>query len=187
VPVRYINMAITRKNKEEIVAELEATLESNKAVVLLSTDGAEETLSAIQNTEFRSKAMEGSVKLKVIKNNLVRKALEKFELPEFMGSTYVAYLTNPENGDEIIVPKVTVNLTKEKDYKKSIKVLGAVVNGEFYDTAKVIELSNVSSFPDSMSMIAGMLEQITAKVARGVKEIPTTVARGVSEAGKTLS
>lgn len=180
-------MAITRKNKEEIVAELTQTLESQKAVVLLSTDGVEESLSATQNAEFRSKAMEGGVKLKVIKNNLVKKALEKFELPEFQGSTYVAYLTDPENGDEVTVPKITVDLTKEKDFKKSMKVLGAVVNGEFYDTAKVIELSSVSSFSDSMSMIAGMLEQITAKVARGVKEIPTTVARGVSEAGKTLS
>lgn len=179
-------MAISRKQKEEIVDQINQALEVQKAVVLLSTDNAKESLSASKNAEFRTEAMKGGVRLTVVKNTLVKKALEKFDLPEFSGSTYVAYLANPENGDEVTVPKVTVDLVKDK-FEKNFKVLGAVVNGEFYDAQKTIQLSNVPSFADSMSMVAGMLEQITAKIAIGIKEIPASIARGVNETSKTLS
>lgn len=179
-------MAVTKQQKKDILEALIQEIEVQKAIVLLSTDGAKESLSASKNAEFRTLAMKGGVKLTVVKNTLVKKALEKFQLPEFTASTYVAYLVDPKSGDEVTVPKVTVDLVKDK-FENNLKVLGAVVNGEFYDAQKTIQLSKVASFADSMSMVAGMLQQITAKIAIGVREIPASVARGVAEASKKLS
>jgi len=176
-------MAITRNQKVQILEELQSGASAQPTVVLLTTNDAKKSLDSATNTEIRQTARKGGVKISVVKNTLIRRSFES--VPELVGPTYVAYMVNSTNVDEITVPKMMVDVIKT--YKDQISVLGSVVNGDFYSAEQTIALSKVPSFTDSMAMVAGSLNALTAKLARTIKEVPSSVARGVSEYSKTLS
>lgn len=181
-------MAISHKQKITILDDLTTNVASQKAVVLLNTQDTDENLDSQKNFDMRSKARESGIKIQVVKNTLIKKTFESVEgFPtDFTGATYLAYLVNGEEGDEVTVPKAIVKLV-EKEFKESLKVLGSVVNGEFYETAKTVQLSKTPSFTDSMSMTAGMLQSVISRIAVATREVPTKMVRGISEYSKTLS
>lgn len=176
-------MAITRIKKEAIFAELNTDIASQKAVVLLTTKDSKDSLNAVSNTSFRRQLRNAGVKVQVIKNTLINKAFES--APQLDGPTYVSYLVDGSDSDEVTVPKIVSGIMKE--YSDSISILGSVVNGEFYDKAQTIQLSKTSTKEESLAKIAGAINSITAKIAISVKEIPASVARGVNAHSKTLS
>ncbi len=176
-------MAITRIKKEAIFAELNSEIASQKAVVLLTTKDSQSSLNSVSNTSMRRELRNSGVKVQVIKNTLINKTFEG--APKLVGPTYVSYLLDGNNSDEVTVPKIITKVLKE--YSDSISILGSVVNGEFYNRAQTIQLSNVSTKEESLAKIAGAINSITAKIAISVKEIPASVARGVNAYSKTLS
>jgi large subunit ribosomal protein L10 len=177
-------MAISKRKKVEILDEINSQVKVQKSVVLLSTNGSENSIDSQANFEIRKKANEQGVKLRIVKNTLIQKSFEN--VPDLIGQTYLGYLNDPEKSDEVTVPKVLVEITAKKDYKNSLKVVGSVVNGEFLDSNDTVNLSKVPSFNDSMSMVAGSLNQVISKIALTVNEVPSGVARGVSEVSKNI-
>jgi large subunit ribosomal protein L10 len=177
-------MALSKRKKTEILGEIDNQVKVQRSVVLLTTKEAKNSIDSQANFEIRRKAYEQGVKLRIVKNTLVQKSFDN--VPELVGQTYLGYLNDPEKSDEVTVPKVLVEIVGKKDYKDSISIVGAVVNGEFMDAKDTINLSKVPSFSDSMSMVAGSLSQVIAKIAITVNEVPTGVVRGVSEASKTI-
>ena len=177
-------MAVSRKKKESIYSELKNIAESQKAVLVLTTKGAAVSLNSEYNTNFRKESRKSGVVLQVVKNTIINKVFES--VPSLIGQTYLAYLDEGQQGDEIRVPKTVVGLLG-KDFKDNFLVLGSVVNGEFYDSEKTKLLAQTPSLEDSMAMVAGSINQIATKLALVIKEIPSSVARGVSEVQKIKS
>ena len=159
-------------------------ISDQKSILLITTKGAETNLDSSTNTDFRKSSRKEGVVLQVVKNTLINKAFP--EVPKLTGQTYIAYLEQEIESDEVKVPKTTIGLLS-KDFKEYFEVIGAVVNGEFYDKTKAIQLSKTPSYQDSMSMIAGSLNQVATKLAMSIKEIPSGVARGISEVQKNKS
>jgi large subunit ribosomal protein L10 len=176
-------MAITRSKKQSIFDSLTGDIAKQKAVVLLTTKGSEVSLTASSNYELRKQARAKGLKLQVIKNTLINKAFE--EVPTLNGVTFLAYMVDGSSTDEVTVPKAMVDLVT-KEFKTQMTVLGSVVNGEFFDKAKTIQLSKVSTKDESIAKIAGSLNQITAKIAIAVKEVPASIARGLNAYQKTM-
>jgi large subunit ribosomal protein L10 len=176
-------MAITRIKKEAIFAELNSEIASQKAVVLLTTKDSKENLNSVSNSAMRRVLRKSGIKVQVIKNTLINKTFEG--TPKLTGPTYVTYLVDGKDSDEVTVPKAISDALKE--FSDSISILGSVVNGEFYNKSQTIQLSKVSTKEESLAKIAGALNSITAKIAISVKEIPASVARGVNAYSKTLS
>jgi len=171
-------MATSRIKKETVLKQLKEEIAVQKAVVLFTTLGSEASLNASKNQQLRLEARKAGIVIKIVKNTLTKAVFEN--LPDISGQTYLAFLEDKENSDEIKVPKSIVELTTT-DFKDNFKIVGSVINGEFYDAGKTESLSKVPSFKDSMAMIAGSLNQITAKIAVAVKEIPSGLARGISQ------
>jgi large subunit ribosomal protein L10 len=169
-------MAVTKQKKVEILDELRQIF-SEDAVLLLTTNGAKNPLSAVTNYEYRSTMDNGNVKVTIAKNTLIRLALKEkgVELGQTYGQTYVQVLPG---GDEVTVIKTVLDSVKDK-FKDNFKVYGSVVKGEFMDPAQTEALSKVPTYKESMSMVASSLNSIIAKIAIGVKEVPTSIARGV--------
>jgi len=177
-------MAITRNQKVKILEDLQGEVTSQPTVVLLTAKDAKTGLDAISNSEMRRQIRKSGVKVQVVKNTLIRRVFSS--VPELFGPTYLAYMVGNTEADEVTVPKAVVSVVQD-NYKDKISVLGSVVNGEFYSGEQTIQLSKVLSFTESMAMVAGSLNALTAKLARTIKEVPSSVARGVSEYSKTLS
>jgi large subunit ribosomal protein L10 len=176
-------MARKRAYKVDLLSQLEKDVVSQKSIVLLTTNGAAESINAESNSDFRKKAMESGVKLQIVKNSLTHRLFEG--IPKLQGQTYISYLRNSEDSDEISVPKTIVKLVTSKDYKDSFKVVGAVVNGEFLDAQQTKVLSDTPSREDSFAMAAGAIKSIASKLAQLTNEIPSKVARATSEVAKT--
>lgn len=177
-------MALTRIQKQEILDDLLSSVATQKSVLLLSTTGTEVSLNSEQNFKIRNQARKNGVILKVVKNTLIKRVFEA--TPDLVGQTYLAYLENQENSDEIKVPKTVVGMVN-KDFKENFIILGSVVNGEFFDSKKTEQLSKTPSLQDSMASVAGSLNQIATKLALAIKEIPSGIARSISEVSKQKS
>jgi large subunit ribosomal protein L10 len=176
-------MAVSKVQKQAIYAGLTDGIATQKSVVILTTKGSEANLNANSNFQLRKDARAKGIKLQVIKNTLINKAFEG--VPPLTGVTLLAYLVDGSASDEVTVPKELIKLVNG-DFKAEVSVLGSVVNGEFYDRAKTIALSKVSTKEESLAKIAGALNQITARIAIAVKEVPTSIARGVDAYQKTI-
>jgi large subunit ribosomal protein L10 len=172
-------MAITRLQKEEILGYLGDNVATQKAVVILTTKDTAATLTAMENTKFRKVCYSKGVSLQVVKNSLIQKTFPS--VSGLTGQTYVAYLTEGANSDEVTVTKAVVDQVTT-DFKANFDIIGTVVNGEFYDKEKSKQLANVPTFEQSMAQLAGTLNQITAKIAIAIKEIPASVGRGIKAA-----
>lgn len=169
-------MAVSYQQKQEILKLLNDSVSPQKAVVLISTLKAEKSLKADDNFKVRKAAKIQGVSIKVVKNTLIKKAFEN--APDLVGPTYIAFLDKPETSDEVTTPKIVVNLVS-KEFKDNFNLIGSIVNGEFYDSALTVQLSKTPSLKDSLAMLAGSLNQITAKLAIGIKEVPSGMARSI--------
>ena len=177
-------MATTRIKKEEIVEFLTNSVATQKSVVLLTTKDSKKSLDSETNTDFRKQARNLGIIVKVVKNTITKKVFPT--VAKLDGQTYIAYAENFENTDEITVPKIIIKLGIG-DFKDNFTVVGAMVNGEFYNSSDAIKLSLVPSKQESMAMVAGTLKALMAKVPTLVKEVSSKLARSVNEVSKQKS
>jgi large subunit ribosomal protein L10 len=170
-------MALTRKQKTVIFDQLNTCYAGQKAVLLLTTKGCKAT-NSVSNHEFRSQARGQGVIVQVAKNTLIQKA---FKTPTLIGQTYLAFMEDALKSDEVTVPKIIIKAVK-KDFSDNFEILGCIVGGEFLSAEDAKKLADTPTFNDSMAMVAGSINQITAKLAIAIKEIPASVARGIKAA-----
>jgi large subunit ribosomal protein L10 len=172
-------MAVSKLQKHAIAKKLNEQVATQKAVVILTTKDSTSSLTASKNLEFRKTCYSNGVSVQVVKNTII--SLTFPEVKDLTGQTFLAFLTDGTNGDEIKAPKAVVDQI-EGDFKDYFNVIGSVVNGSFYDHNSTIQLSKVPTFDQSMAMVAGSINQITAKIAIALKQVSAGVARGVKAA-----
>jgi large subunit ribosomal protein L10 len=161
-------MAISKIKKNAILQDLKVNVNDQKSVVLVTTNGVEKTIDAQTNFDLRSKANTAGVKVKVIKNSLIEKNFEGVD--KLSGQTYIAYLSDKTESNEVIVPKIFIKMI-DTDFKNNFKVVGAIINGEFVDAVEAVKYSNIPTKDESLAMIAGAVNQIAAGIARAVKAV----------------
>ncbi|MBC7472048.1 MAG: 50S ribosomal protein L10 [candidate division SR1 bacterium] len=176
-------MAISRQQKTVILDKLNNNVATQKSVLLLTSNNVAKSLNSELTFKIRKQAHDLGIEIKVVKNTLIQKTFS--EVPQLIGPTYLAYLLDKVNSDEITVSKEIVNLVK-KEFSENLYILGSVINGSYLDAEQTKVLSKTPSKQDSIAMIAGLLNQFTIKIALTIKEIPSQVSRGVSEYSKTL-
>lgn len=173
-------MAITKNQKATILSHLQSDVTVQKGVVVISTKGAKTTVDALKNFELRSSCRKESVIIEVCKNSLIQRAMPQINI-KLTGQNYLAYLENPEASDEVTVAKI-IKTKLEKDFADNFIIIGSLINGEYYDSIQTIAIADVPSHSDSMAMIAGSINQVTAKIAMVIKELPASIARGIKAA-----
>jgi large subunit ribosomal protein L10 len=174
-------MPISKNKKNQIISFLQDDVNSQQSVVLVGTKGAEATIVAQTNFDLRKQANDAGLKVQVVKNSLLEKNFKGLNLS---GQTYMAFLKNKEETNEVIVPKLFIKILKD-GFKDNLKIVGAIINGEFVDAATAQQYADVPTKDESLGQIAGAINSITAKLAMVIKEIPTTTARAICEVSKT--
>lgn len=169
-------MAVLKSKKQAIFATLTNEIAKQKAIVVLTTKNSSISFNAETNAKLRKELRESGVKLQVVKNTLLNKAFE--DSPALEGPSYISYMYDGSNTDEVTLPKVMTRVIK--NYSDNISLLGSIVENRFLNTQETIELSTVLSKTESLAKIAGSINQITAKIALSVKEVPASIARGVN-------
>ncbi|WP_230466651.1 50S ribosomal protein L10 [Faecalibacter macacae] len=72
-------MAMTKQDKASMIAELQGVLDSSKIIYLADIEG----LNAVNSTELRRACFKSNVSLRVVKNTLLKKAMENVEDKNF--------------------------------------------------------------------------------------------------------
>ena len=165
-------MAITREQKEELVAQYKDIFNRNTALIFTENTG----LSVKELEELRGRIREIGGEFYVIKNTLAKLAIDDLEMPQPEGSLDGQTSIGATSEDVTGLAKAIVDLTKET---KAFQVKGAVIDGEIFDSARVKSLAALPPMPVIQAQLLSMLQapasQITRVLSGSVRQVVTVV------------
>ena len=166
-------MALNFEQKKAVVAEVAEA--ANKALAAVAAEYR--GLTVEEMTEFRVKAREGGVFVKVAKNTLVRRAIEGTEY-ECMQDSLAGPLLLAFSMDD---PGAAARLVKDysKDHDKLIAKLVAV-GGTLYDASELERLSKLPTYDQAIAMLMGVMKAPIEKFVRTLAEPHAKLVRTVA-------
>lgn len=163
-------MALNLQRKKELVAKLAEVAGLSHSLVAAEYAG----LSVAQMTDLRKKAREGGVYLKVSKNTLIRRAVEK---------TDFACVADALTGPMIYAfskqdPGAAGRLIKDfaKTHEK-LKARLVSIGGQMYPATHVDVLASLPTREQALGMLLYVMKAPIEKLARTLAEPATMVAR----------
>lgn len=150
-------MAITRDKKQSLVGELTELLGAAKMTVFAKYEGL--TVADLQ--ELRRTARENGVAIKVVKNRLVKVAMQQTDTLKNAdtGAMSGQLLYAISNEDEVAPAKVLATFAKTHD---ALKLTGAISNeGKALDAS---ELQALATLPSKNELIAQVIATLSSPV-----------------------
>ena len=152
------------KQKEELVNNLAGKLKDAKLVLITDYRG----ITVEDVTKLRNDLRETKAEYKVIKNNIVKRALN----------------ANGENGLDEILEGPTAVIIAEEDYLSPLKAIykyakdnefykikGGIVEGKVLSVEELITLAKLPSRQELLGMLAGALLGNISKVAVALDQV----------------
>ena len=163
------------EGKKQIVTELEALLKETKTGVLVDYRG----LSVEEDTKLRRKLREAGVKYSVIKNRLIKFALENAKLTELepilKGPTALA-----TSADDVVAPaKVLHDFAKENEL---LEIKGGFMEGKVVDIATIKQLATLPSKEVLLGKLLGSLQSPMYGLANVLNGNISGLARALNQA-----
>ena len=154
----------TIAKKQAQVDELAKVLKDAKVVLLTDYRG----ITVADVTKLRADLRNANAEYKVIKNNIIRRALEvngESGLNELLeGPTAIVYGT----GDYLEPAKIIYNFSKDNDF---YKIKGGIIDGKVMTAEEIITLAKLPSRQELLGMLAGALLGNISKLAVGLNEV----------------
>ena len=144
-------MAVSRKQKESVVATLIEDLGEAGSVIMTDFTGVNVEVM----TELRAQMRENNVTFTVVKNTLLRRIFNEIEVKDdegvyslMEGPTALAY-----GVDEVLPIKI---IKKFADSHKGLpRVKGGFVSGETYEVGKLMRLADIPSRDELIAKFMG--------------------------------
>lgn len=167
-----------RSQKEQIVAEVAEIVGRARGMFFTDFTG----LTVGQATELRREFRKSGIEYRVVKNTLIRKALEHITgydrvYPGLAGPTGVAFAF-----DDPVAPAKIIQKFSEKHKKLSLKV--CVVEHQVYAGSKLEELARMPTRPELMASILGSIQSPIAGVPNTLHAILRDLVSVIDELGK---
>lgn len=156
---------MTREEKAKYIDELAAEL--SQAGVFYLTDTAELTVENIN--QFRRKCYQSNIRLKVVKNTLLQKAMEKIDGKDYSELNQV--LAGPTSIMFAEVGNVPARIIKDFRKKNAKPILkGAFINDAIFIGDNQLEaLINLKSREELIGEIVGLLQSPAKNVISALK------------------
>lgn len=152
------------ENKKVKVEEIREKFSNAKSAILVDYRG----LTVSEATELRNKFREAGVEYKVYKNNLMKLAIKEstFEglTADLAGPNAVAFGYE----DPVTPAKIIKDFAKEH---KNLELKAGVVEGEYYDNVKIIEIADIPSREVLLSRLVGSFQAPVSNFAYLIKNI----------------
>jgi large subunit ribosomal protein L10 len=164
--------------KAETVAAVQQRLKSAKMAIVTEYRG----LSVGQITRLRREIRQASGEYQVIKNTLVRRALQDTVFGD------LEKLLEGPNGwvfayeDPVVLSKALIKFADDND---KLKIKGGVFEGRFMDTAGVKILSQMPSKPELQAKLLAMINAPATQLVRLMQEPGVRVVRLIESLRKT--
>ena len=170
---------MTKQEKIEVIKELQEVLESTNVLYIADTDG----LNAQQTSELRRACFKGEISMKVVKNTLLKKAMENVEDKDFSGVFESlkgnSTIFTSERGN---APAKLIQNFRKKTEKPLLKP-SLIYSELFVGDVQLDTLANLKSREELIGEIIGLLQSPIKNVVSALKSSGNTIAGLV----KTLS
>jgi large subunit ribosomal protein L10 len=162
-------LAITKQQKEEILATYSDWLKRSQAVILVEYTGAKmKDMDAI-----RSKVRESGGEFHVVKNTLIRRALQQqgMTVPDqvLLQSTAMSFAFS----DPAATAKALAEATRNLGF---VKVKAGFMAGQTLNAAQVKSLAELPPLPVVRAQLLGMLQAPAGKLVRTIAEPARSLA-----------
>lgn len=152
------------KQKEEEVAKLAEKFKASNLILLTDYRG----ITVEDVTTLRNTLRDTNSEYKVIKNNIVRRALEtngETSLNEALEGPTAVITTEGEYLDPL---KAIYKFSKDNEF---YKIKGGIVEGKVLSVEELITLAKLPSRQDLLGMLAGGLLGTISKLAVGLDQV----------------
>jgi large subunit ribosomal protein L10 len=160
------------EQKKAVVADLRARSETAQAAVLTDYRG----LTVDEMTDLRAQLRENGVFFQVVKNNLVKRAVEGTDLEplteHLKGPTALALAEDP-----VAAAKVLSEFAKDHD---DLEIKVGVLSGKEMAAADVEALAKLPSREQLLTQLAVGLNAPATKLARSLNAVPAKFARALA-------
>jgi large subunit ribosomal protein L10 len=166
-------VAIRLEDKKQIVSEVNTAANGALSAVLADYRG----VTVTDMTELRKNARENKVYLRVVRNTLLKKAVEgtDFECIQeaLVGPTILA-LSEEDPG---AAARVLKDFAKEND---EFEIRALSVGGELLDAGQIDVLAKLPTHDQALSILMSVMLAPVTKLARTMKEVPSKATRAVA-------
>ena len=165
-------MALTRQEKEAVVAEVAGVAASAHSAVAAEYRG----ISVTDLTNLRTQARNSGVYLRVVKNSLAKLAVEgtEFEcMKDGMAGPLIFGFSQEDPGS---AARLFRDFAKEND---KLVVTMAAVGGERLDASQVGKLADLPTRDEAISMLMSVMLAPVGKLVRTLNEVPGKLVRTV--------
>ena len=150
--------------KKEEVSKLAEQMKDAKLILLTDYRG----INVADVTELRSELRKSDSEYKVIKNNIIRRALAENGI-EGLDDLLEGPTAVVMNNEDYLEPtKAIYNFSKKNDF---YKIKGGVIEGKVMTAEEIITLAKLPSREELLSMLAGGLLASISKIAIALDQV----------------
>ena len=161
------------QSKLDMLDKISSSIEASKGMFVIDYRG----LSVKETQELRRALKGAGAEMKVYKNNIVKIALEKAEMPAIdeilVGPCACVFYEN----DPVEAAKIIKDTAKKLN---KLEFLGGIADGAALTADEAKAYADLPSRDQLMAQIAGLISGFARGIAVGVNEIPSGLARTVS-------
>ncbi|MCW3160211.1 50S ribosomal protein L10 [Chryseobacterium oryctis] len=173
---------MTKDQKVVAIQEIKDLLQDAKVVYVADLEG----LNAAKSSDFRRQAFKQNIKVKVVKNTLLQKAMEQIE-----GVDYSEMFQTFKGNSAILIsetanaPAKLIQGFRKKEEKPALK--SAFVQETFYVGDNNLDmLANIKSREEMIGEIIGLLQSPIQRVVSALQNKPETVEAKAEEAAPAV-
>ncbi|MDI2537238.1 50S ribosomal protein L10 [Pseudomonas aeruginosa] len=153
-------MAIKLEDKKAIVAEVNEAAKAALSAVVADARGV--TVGAM--TGLRKEAREAGVYVKVVRNTLLKRAVEGTQFDVFKGPTLIAF-SNEHPG---AAARIFREFAKGQD---KFEIKAAAFEGQFLAANQIDVLASLPTYDEAVSQLMSVIQGATSKLARTLAAI----------------
>lgn len=173
---------MTKDQKVVAIQEIKDLLEGAKVVYVADLEG----LNAAKSSDFRRQAFKQNIKVKVVKNTLLQKAMEQIDGVDF-SEMFETFKGNSAVmiADTANAPAKLIRDFRKKEEKPALK--SAFVQETFYIGDNNLDtLVNIKSREEMIGEIIGLLQSPIQRVVSALQNKPETVEAKAEEAAPAV-
>ena len=165
-------MGLNLEQKQAVVAEIAKQVAGAQAIIMVENRG----MAVADMTQLRAKARASGVYFRVVKNTLVRRAVEKTPF-ESLAQSMVGPLAYGIGPDPVAVAKVLNDFAKGHD---KFVITGGAMPGQTMSAKQIAALANLPSRNELISKLMGTMQAPVAKLVRTMNEVPSKFVRALA-------
>jgi large subunit ribosomal protein L10 len=162
-------LSLDLQQKQKVVAEVAKEVALAQAIVMVENRG----MKVADMTQLRAKARASGIYFRVVKNTLVRRAVEKTPFAA-LADRMVGPLAYGIGRDPVAVAKVLNDFAKGNE---KFVITGGAMPGQVMSARQIAALAALPSRDELIGKLLGTMQAPVAKFVRTLNEIPTRLVR----------